>query len=61
MALFTLKLWVSSTWSRSTKAEYGHIVYDKVYKYRVRFLDHTRYLMKHDVRLLERLSPPRAL
>jgi hypothetical protein len=61
MALFTPKVRASNTWSRRTRAEYGHLVYETVYKYRVRFLDHTRYLMKHDVHLLDRPLSPRAL
>jgi hypothetical protein len=61
MDLFTPKVRVSNTWSRSTRDKYGYVVYETAYKYRVRFPDHTRYLMKHDVHLLDRPSPPWAL
>jgi hypothetical protein len=61
MALFTPKVRVLNTWSHSTRAEYGHVVYETSYKYRVRFPDHTHYLMKHDMRLLDRPSLPQAL
>jgi hypothetical protein len=58
--LFTLMVSVSNMWSRSTRAEYGHVVYETLFKYRARFPNHTHYLMKHDVRLLDRMSPSRA-
>jgi hypothetical protein len=61
MALLTPNVRVSNTWSRSTRAEYGHIFYEMAYEYRVGFTDHTRYLMKHGVRVLDRPFLPWAL
>jgi hypothetical protein len=61
MALFTPRVRVSNMWNRSTRAEYGHIIYEMPYKYRIRFPNHTHYLLKHNVRLVDRPSPPRAL
>jgi hypothetical protein len=61
MTLFTLRVRVSNVWSHIKRAEHGHVIYETLYKYRIRFPDHTRYLMKHDVRLVDRPLPPRAL
>jgi hypothetical protein len=61
MALFMTKVRVSNTWIRRMRAEYGQIVYETAYKYRVRFPEHTRYLMKHELHLLDWHLPPWAL
>jgi hypothetical protein len=61
MALFTPRVRVSNVWGRSKRSEHGYVMYETPYKYRIRFLDHTRYLLKPDVRLVDQLSPPRAL
>jgi hypothetical protein len=31
--MFTPKVWVSNTWSRSKRSNYGHVVYEMAYKY----------------------------
>jgi hypothetical protein len=61
MTLFTPRVRLLNVWSRSKMAEHGRIIYETPYKYRIRFSNHTRYLLKHDVGLIDRLSPPRVL
>jgi hypothetical protein len=61
MALFMPRVRVSNAWGRIKRAEHGHIIYETPYKYRIRFPDHTRYFLKHDVHLVDRPSPPWAL
>jgi hypothetical protein len=61
MALFNPRVCVSNAWGRSKRAKHGNVIYQTPYKYRIRFPNHTRYVLKHDVDLVDRSSPPRVL
>jgi hypothetical protein len=60
MAAFTLKVHVHNRFSRR-KPEPGHIIYTTPQRYRVRFSDHTHYVPKNGVGIIDRASTPRAL
>jgi hypothetical protein len=57
MALFTPKVYVHNVFSRR-RAKPGHIIYQMPQKYRIRFSDHTHYVPKHGVGIIDGDPPP---
>jgi hypothetical protein len=60
MNSFAPKVYVMNLLSRQ-RSEPGHIIYQTPQKYCIRFSDHTRYVPKHGVGIINRAPPPRAL